>query len=72
MKPLLERIQHDVQHVGKVPSRAGEMLQRKNELIRLRRDLERAVQREQYEEAARLRDAIRELKGSDDVEPEAE
>ena len=63
LAPLLERIQHDTRHVGKVPHRAGAELEKENELIRLRRDLERAVQREEYEEAARLRDEIRGLSG---------
>lgn len=62
--PLLEKIQHGTRHVGSVPSRAGMELQRENELIRLRRELERAVQREEYEEAARIRDKIRELAGN--------
>ena len=67
IRPLLEKIQHSARHVGSVPSRAGDKLQRENELIRLRRDLERAVQREEYEEAARLRDRIRRLAGSKDA-----
>ena len=61
LNALLERIQHGVRHVGKVPSHAGDQLKRENELIRLRRELERAVQREEYEEAAQLRDAVRKL-----------
>jgi protein-arginine kinase activator protein McsA len=36
-------------------------------MIRLRRELERAVQREEYEEAARLRDRIRTLAGNPDA-----
>jgi len=63
IKPLIEKIQHGARHVGRVPSRAGDALERENMLIRLRRELERAVQREQYEEAARLRDRVRELMG---------
>jgi protein arginine kinase activator len=61
LTPLLEKIQHEVRHVGKVPTCAGVELKRENELIRLRRDLERAVQREDYEAAANLRDDIRRL-----------
>jgi protein arginine kinase activator len=67
IRPLLEKIQHSARHVGSVPSRAGTGLQRENELIRLRRALERAVQREEYEEAARLRDRIRTLAGKKDA-----
>ena len=64
--PLMEKIQHGTRHVGSVPSRAGNELQRENELIRLRRELERAVQREEYEVAAKLRDQIRTLAGDKD------
>jgi protein arginine kinase activator len=67
IRPLIEKIQHSARHVGSVPTRAGVELQRENELIRLRRDLERAVQREEYEEAAGLRDRIRTLAGSKDA-----
>lgn len=65
--PLLEKIQIGPRHLGSVPSRAGEQLQRENELIRLRRDLERAVQREEYEQAALLRDRIRQMSGGQDA-----
>lgn len=68
LKPLLEKIQHDVRHVGKVPSRAGPEAREKNELIRLRRELERAVQREEYERAAQVRDEIRRLSGGGDAD----
>jgi protein arginine kinase activator len=64
LAPLLEKIQHDVRHVGKVPTRAGVELKKENELIRLRRELERAVQREDYEQAAALRDQVRGLSGN--------
>ena len=59
--PLIKKLQHDDRHVGKVPSHAGAALERENKLIRLRRELERAVQREEYEKAATLRDRIRAL-----------
>ena len=68
LKPLLEKMQHGIRHVGKVPARAGVELKRQNELLRLRRELERAVQREEYERAATLRDRIRKLNGTDDAE----
>jgi len=60
---LLEKIQHATRHVGRTPPNAGAGIQRENTLLRLRRELERAVQREAYEEAARLRDQIRTLTG---------
>lgn len=69
LKPLLEKLQHDLRHLGKVPCHAGAELKQKTELIRLRRELERAVQREEYEEAAQLRDKIHKLAGDDDGNP---
>ena len=65
MAGLLERA-HDgaTQHVGKVPSRAGTDQKKQNALLRLRADLKKAVQAEQYEEAAALRDRIKEMETS--------
>ena len=62
MMPLLERIHHGgAQHVGKSPSSADGRSEIDRELIELRRAQAEAVQREQYEEAAALRDRIRVL-----------
>lgn len=62
LAPLLERAHEGAtQHVGKVPDFAGSGAKRQSDLIRLRRELDEAIQREQYEEAAQLRDKIREL-----------
>lgn len=57
--PLLEKIHGSRQHVGRMPRGAGPDTSREDRLLRLRRDLARAVKDEQYEEAARLRDEIR-------------
>ena len=59
--PLLERIHGATQHVGKVPSRMGASMAREKELIELRRELQKAIQREEYEQAADLRDRIHAL-----------
>jgi protein arginine kinase activator len=61
--PLLEKMHGSTQHVGKVPSRAGKELMKKNELMQLRNELNKAVEREDYERAAELRDRIYELSG---------
>jgi protein arginine kinase activator len=57
--PLIERA-HEGQsrHVGKRPRRLGEPRDFQTEIVRLRRDLARAVEDEDYEAAARLRDRI--------------
>lgn len=56
---LLNKIHGATQHVGRVPSRAGERLKQAELLEALRAELEEAVKREDYERAAELRDEIR-------------
>ncbi|MFQ5956940.1 MAG: UvrB/UvrC motif-containing protein [Candidatus Brocadiales bacterium] len=67
LNPLLEKMHGASQHIGKVPSRAGKELVVKNEVLQLRKELDKAVEKEDYEKAARIRDRIFELSGSDDV-----
>lgn len=46
-------------HVGKIPSRMGLKVQATAELAQLERSLQEAVASERFEEAARLRDAVK-------------
>lgn len=66
LEPLLQRIHRAKRHVGKVPPRAVANAQRQVELMDLRQSLRRAVEAEAYEEAARLRDLIRQKEGTDE------
>jgi protein arginine kinase activator len=59
--PLLESIHGDTQHVGKSPRRLPKTKGDQIELADLRKRLQKAVLEEDYEEAARLRDRIRQL-----------
>jgi protein arginine kinase activator len=59
--PLLESIHGERQHIGKCPRQRPEGSRRHHELARLRSELKAAVEAEDYERAARLRDSIREL-----------
>lgn len=61
--PLLESIHSSTRHAGKTPRRPSQRT-RTQELSRLRKDLQKAVTAESYEEAAKLRDRIRELEGN--------
>src|SRR5207245_6688672 len=61
LTPLLENIHGEVKHCGKVPRRQPQNKQAQNELLQLRKQLQQAVTREAYEEAAQLRDRIRQL-----------
>ena len=59
LEPLVERVQNGaVRHVGKVPRRHRRRLARARR-VELEAELQAAVAAERYEEAARLRDAIR-------------
>src|SRR4051812_3081362 len=61
LTPLLESVHGDTKHVGKVPRRLPKAKGAQLELTSLRRKLQQAVTDEAYEEAARIRDRIREL-----------
>jgi protein arginine kinase activator len=62
MIPLIERAHENASHhIGKVPRRLAVPRSVESDLIRLRRELTKAVDDEQYEEAARIRDRIRSL-----------
>jgi protein arginine kinase activator len=66
MLPLLERIHRGCRHVGKVPPHALKHADRHAELRDLRQQLRSAVETEAYEEAARLRDLIRQKENADE------
>ena len=60
LRPLLKAIHRGDQHTGKVPAREGARVRMSARLSTLRQELDAAVAAEKYEEAARLRDQIRE------------
>src|SRR5438445_9727164 len=65
LEPLLQRIHRADRHVGKAPRcrRLPAAIQTK--LVELRRELRAAVDAEKYEEAAHLRDLIRQKEAED-------
>ena len=65
LEPLLHRIHRATRHQGKRPRR-GLSLERQAELVDLRTRMRAAVEAEQYEEAARLRDLIRQKEATDE------
>ena len=64
--PLLERIHRGVRHQGKVPPNATKHATAQGELRQLRQRLRVAVETEAYEEAARLRDTIKQKEAADE------
>ncbi len=69
---LLLNIQQATDHVGKVPKSAGQASHQHYELIKLRRELTAAVESENYELAASLRDQIKEFESQISSELSAE
>lgn len=61
MELLLRRIHGETAHVGKVPLRAGAAFRKKQEITNLRKRLQHLIEIEAFEEAAMVRDQIREL-----------
>ncbi len=61
LEQLLERIHGATRHTGKVPASAGEEEAVRGRLRGLRKQLQSAVDEEEYERAAELRDRIREI-----------
>jgi protein arginine kinase activator len=61
LTPLLENIHGETRHCGKTPRRLPHTQQTQSELVQLRKQLAHAVNKEHYEEAARIRDRIRQL-----------
>ena len=59
--PLLENIHGETRHVGKTPRRLPQSRQAQSEMMQLRKQLQQAVTREAYEEAAQIRDQIHRL-----------
>jgi protein arginine kinase activator len=71
LAPLFERIHRGIRHVGKSPDRTPEQRGVARRLAELSGLLDEAVKNEAFEEAARLRDQIRELEeaGGNGKEP---
>lgn len=59
--PLLKKIHGSSRHVGKFPSEKGRTTKKRVDLLDLKSRLQQAIQTEAFEEAARLRDQIKEI-----------
>ena len=59
--PLFRRLHGNQKHMGKIPTRAGNHLKLRKKLDHYKLELQRKVMDEDFEEAARLRDQIRDL-----------
>ncbi len=57
--PLLDRVQRSQHHTGKRPQRAAEVIEAHSPIRALRQRLRQAVEAEDYQQAAQIRDLIR-------------
>lgn len=62
LEPLFRKVHSgNVSHYGKVPNRSGSLIQKKRQLQDLKRMMQQSIEQEEFEEAARLRDQIRQI-----------
>jgi len=61
LEPLIKRIHGNNNHIGKVPKRKGGNLRLKREIRQLKEEMDKAVEKEDFEKAAEIRDKIHEL-----------
>lgn len=68
--PLIKRIHGSTQHQGKVPIKLAKSFKKPSDLTALKERLERAIETEAFEEAARIRDQIKELEKNQQAKEE--
>lgn len=71
LDPVLANMHKGMTHLGKVPARSLERKSLQDRLTSLEKQLQDAVKTERYEDAARLRDEIGNLKVSSAMKPAA-
>lgn len=65
LEPLIKRIHGNIQHTGKVPKRTGGVIRLKRDIESLKYQLKKAIENEEYEKAASLRDRIKKLENKE-------
>ena len=61
IKPILKNIYGYEEYIGKIPKKDDSHIYISNEIRILKEDLNRAVEQEEYEKAANIRDKIKDL-----------
>lgn len=64
MLPLIKRVHGNIQHTGKLPKRTGGVLKARRDVEKLKEELKSAVEHEEYEKAAKIRDEIRKIENN--------
>jgi len=61
LKSVVDQIHHSLQHKGKIPEQSHDPSSKRKRVAELRNELKQAVEEENYEKAAYLRDQIKKL-----------
>lgn len=61
MSSLVRKVHGNTHHTGKVPKRAGGIIKKRREIHQLKHQLDEAINKQEFEEAAQLRDKIKEI-----------
>lgn len=72
LPPILQKVHRGRRHVGKVPHQESGQEVMRNRLEYLEREMQDAIRREHYEEAARMRDQISEIRSAPEYEAREE
>lgn len=59
--PVVKGVQGNLEHLGKIPKKAGKDLMQKRKILQLKEELQKAITLEEYERAAELRDEIKKI-----------
>lgn len=60
---ILPEMHRGTMHKGKIPAHLESSIQRENQIHLLEQDLQEAIRSENFEEAAQIRDTLREMRG---------
>lgn len=66
LNPMIKRIHGNASHTGSVPASCSAGIKKEKRLETLRAELKSAIESENFEDAAKLRDEIRELESNND------
>jgi protein arginine kinase activator len=63
LDPYIRRVQGSDTHVGATPAKGPDL--KDSEVEKLKKELQQAVEKQEYEQAAKIRDEIKKLEGGD-------
>ena len=61
IESIAKRLQGSIEHKGKIPLREGKMLVREKHLTKLKFEMQKVIEEENFERAAEIRDEIKRI-----------